>query len=126
MHLRKGRVRLAARAFGMAYHGEFRIESAALLTFACLKAREAAPSDVLEQIAKTWMEMKRPRLFQAAEERILADVLEATTRAAPPLSELGRLAWCVVSPTEQTRVEEIPLDAPRHSLALLRPSEPRA
>lgn len=91
-HLSGCRIRDAARYFGMAYHQDVRIESAALLTFACLKAREGQCTDILDQIAVTWIEMRRPRLMESA---VVREAMEVVGPEHTPesLSELGRLAW---------------------------------
>lgn len=93
-HLRSGRVKDAARAFGMAYHQDVELESAALLTFACLKAAEGETSDILDQIAITWGEMKSPRFVDSAAD---CRVIEALGAGDAPggLTMLGRLAWAV-------------------------------
>ena len=70
-HLRDGRTREAAREFGAAYHADCNLESAALLTFACLKSREGPDTDITEQIEKTWHEMKRPDLLEHWEDRAM-------------------------------------------------------
>src|SRR5262245_53898308 len=44
-HLAEGRNKEAARAFGVAHHADFRLESAALLTFTSLKAAGPAGGD---------------------------------------------------------------------------------
>lgn len=109
--LREGHIRRAARAFGIAHHSDARLESAALLTFACLKAREGPSSDLLEQIARTWIEMKRPDLAASMEDRRILKCLLATTPEAPPLSLVGQLAWSVVSPAEQAQMGMLINDA---------------
>jgi len=108
--LRQSRAREAARAFGMAHHADFRLQNAALLTFASLKATEGPDSDIIEQIVQTWHEMRRPGLMQTREDRRLLDCLAATTRDPPRLSPLGRLIWFVVGPVQQSRLE-LMLDA---------------
>lgn len=105
--LREGRIRQAARCFGIAHHLDERIETAALLTFSCLKAREGSDSDLVEQIFKTWDEMKRPDLLRFDEDRLLIDSVCRTAPPAPPLSAVGRLAWGVVPSHLHSRVEPL-------------------
>lgn len=76
------RISDAARAFGAAYHRDCDLESAALMTFACLKA--GASSDVRESlptlIERTWDEMRRPRLGRRPiERRVLGVLLPSAT-----------------------------------------------
>lgn len=105
-HLRHGRVKEAAREFGIAYHGDYRLEAAALLTFACLKAREGTESDIVEQIVRTWQEMKQPELGKSRIEQALLQCLVETTRDPPPLSPIGRLIWSVVPPNGCSQIEQ--------------------
>jgi hypothetical protein len=105
--LHENQTRSAARAFGMAHHADWKLESAALLTFACLKAGEGSDSDLVEQIAVTWQEMKRPELLKRREDRLLLECLDVTVGPAPALSPLGRLAWLVVGPPLRPRVEQL-------------------
>lgn len=96
--LRRHDTREAARAFGMAHHADWRLENAALLTFACLKATDGPGSDIAAQLAATWREMKRPDPLRRREDRLMLDCLAETTPGLPVLSDLGRLAWLVVGP----------------------------
>lgn len=105
--LRGGEVKKAARDFGIAHHGDFHLETAALLTFACLKASEGPESDIVEQIVRTWGEMKRPQIGRSAGEQALLACLAQTTRDPPPLSPIGRLVWYVVSPDKCREVEQL-------------------
>ena len=107
LHLRSCRVKEAARAFGMAHHSDYRLETAALLTFACLKAKEGEGSDIIEQILVTWQEMKRPDVVHRAEDRRMLDCLASTTRDVPTTSQLGRLIWLVTGPAHQSKIEEM-------------------
>lgn len=104
-HLREGRIGDAARAFGVAHHADYRVESAALLTFACLKASAADQSGILKQIIDTWDEMGCPAVAERRAERLLFDCLESTTRDLPELSPIGRLAWLVVGADQQSGIE---------------------
>lgn len=109
-HLRAGQTRQAARAFGASHHADCDLESAALLTFACLKASTADSSDLLEQIVETWEEMCRPPIASRDNERLMIDCLESTTRDPPELSPIGRLAWAVAGPGLQSRIEAALVD----------------
>jgi hypothetical protein len=105
-YLQEGRPRLAARAFGVAHHADWQLESAALLTFACLKAAEGPDSDVIQQAVQTWREMREPDLFHHVPDRIMLTGLAATAPALPPLlSPLGQLIWLTVSESQRRRVE---------------------
>ncbi len=91
VHLRGDNVREAARAFGMAYHGDDRLESAALLTFTCLKAGNDARSSLLSHAMITWKEMKEPDLPRTSEDRMLLECLEAEVASpsqSPPPDRL--------------------------------------
>lgn len=105
-HLRAGRVALAARAFGLAYHADARLESAALMTFACLKASSQPAEALVPRLIETWHELRRPAIGQRAVEEPLLTCLAATTRDAPRLSSLGRLAWLTASPLVQSQIEQ--------------------
>lgn len=105
--LREGHTKRAARAFGMAHHADCRLESAALLAFACLKAKEGPDSDILEQIGQTWFEMKRPDLRAHWEDRTMLSGLAAHTANENRLSQLGRFALSIVAPPQQRRLHEI-------------------
>ena len=100
---RAGRIKDAARSFGMAYHLDVDIETAALLTFACLKSRDGEGSDILDQIAETWDEMGRPALQESAADRqLLSTLSEGDAPAA--LSALGRLVWAVTSESQRAQI----------------------
>jgi len=102
------RTKQAARAFGMAHHADSNLETAALLTFACLKASDGEDSDLIEQITTTWHEMKRPDVLQRPEDRLMLDCLEAGSGAAPgTLSPLGRMTWLAAGPALRERVERL-------------------
>lgn len=105
--LRRGAVRDAARAFGMAYHQDAELESAALLTFACLKAKTDVAFDVLDQIAITWHEMRRPALADRPTDFELIEMLMAREHDIPPhLTGLGRIAWLAAGPQGRQRLRE--------------------
>ncbi len=106
-HLRAERIQLAARSFGLAYHADCRIESSALLTFACLKASSRTGSDIISMLISTWHEMKRPDIARRALECSLLDCLARTTRDPPAgLTPLGRLAWLTAPPRMQGDMEQ--------------------
>jgi hypothetical protein len=86
--LREHDIAAAARAFGAAYHADCDIESAALLTFACLKtsAEDARPETLRRHLLTTWDEMGHPPLGQAAVERRLFEAL-AESPASPAPSD---------------------------------------
>ena len=65
----------AARAFGMAYHQDIELTSAAVLTFSCLKAARAAHPHLREQFINTWYEMKKPPLGATNSERDVAKLM---------------------------------------------------
>lgn len=105
--LRGGRVRDAARSIGAAYHRDCDLESAALLTFACLKARDGADSDIVPRIMQTWEESNRPLIPIRSADREIAECLSSTTRDPPSLSDIGALIWNVVGPSQQVDVEKL-------------------
>ena len=107
LSLRNNQVKDAARAFGMAHHNDYRLETAALLTFACLKSKEGGGSDIIEQMLITWEEMNRPDFLRNREDRWMLNCLALTTRDAPKLSPLGCLIWSVTGPVQQSRIEEL-------------------
>ncbi|HKQ50170.1 MAG TPA: hypothetical protein VJZ71_18995 [Phycisphaerae bacterium] len=104
-YLQEGRPRLAARAFGVAHHADYRLETAALLTFACLKAREGPDSDIIDQTIQTWHEMREPDLARHAPDRLMLDGL-ASMESPPALSPLGQLIWLTVSDPQRRQVEK--------------------
>ncbi len=103
MQLRGGRIREAARSFGMAHHRECNLESAALLTFACLKAREGEDCDLIEQVLTTWVEMRRPDLAASAEDRRAMECL-AEPDCPEGLTVLGKLLWSVCDGANRARL----------------------
>ncbi len=76
-----------------------------MLTFACLKASTDERSGILEHIFETWNELGRPAVAAHREEGLLFDCLESTTRDLPELSPIGRLAWLMVAPDQQSDIE---------------------
>lgn len=108
------RTKQAARAFGMAHHADSTLETAALLTFACLKAADGADSDFLEQITSTWQEMNEPDLLRRKHDRLMLSCLEAGAGKPPSLSPLGRLAWLTSGPALRAKLENaVATDDPR-------------
>lgn len=91
----------------MAHHCDCNLETAALLTFSCLKASEGEESDIIEQAVITWHEMDRLDPVGRAEDRCMLDCLASAAGGAPALSPLGRLIWLVTSPAQQSRLEAI-------------------
>lgn len=96
----------------MAYHLDVDIESAALLTFACLKSRDGECSDILDQIAVTWEEMKRPEIHASAADRKLIAIL---AEEPPPkgLSDVGRFVWTVVGNGQRAEISSECFAQPR-------------
>ena len=105
-HLAEGEFKEAARAFGVAYHADFRFASAALLTFTALKAASPSGGDWITLLAATWHEIGSPDPGQSPEDAKTFKCLESTTRDPPLLSPLGRLAWLVSGPAGQARIEQ--------------------
>lgn len=111
--LREGRVREAARAFGIAHHADHRLITAALLTFAGLKASGGGSSDLIQAIAQTWREMKRPALRASEVDALMMDALvQSGAPRMAGLSDLGTLTWCVTSDAERTRLRELIASGP--------------
>jgi hypothetical protein len=101
--LREGRAREAAREFGAAYHADCNLESAALLTFACLKSKDGLDGDIVQPIVQTWREMKRPDLFANWEDRSVLSALEVVSDPAPTSLSLGKFIWIVLGPAHSQR-----------------------
>lgn len=89
----------------MAHHADCDLESAALLTFACLKAADGPDSDLVEKIISTWEEMRRPELLARPADSKMAACLATADPPPPRLSPLGRLVWPVVGPALRAEVE---------------------
>ncbi len=105
LHTRAGRWSEAARAFGVSYHADCRFESAALMTFACLKAAASESPSLVEQMVATWHEMGRPSLPAAEVERTAFEGLAPSGGRLPNLSPLGRLAWLASSEAGRAEIE---------------------
>ncbi len=102
-HLRLSHPKQAARAFGIAHHADCNLETAALLTFACLKARDGEDSDIIEQINDTWHEMNEPNIFHRKEDRRILACLGETSKTTPPgLAPPEQLAWSVLGPAARS------------------------
>jgi len=67
----------AARAFGMAYHQDVDLTSAAVLTFSCLKAARSMQPELKSQFIQTWIEMKSPALARNISERAILKLIDA-------------------------------------------------
>jgi hypothetical protein len=92
LDLRSERVRHAARAFGMAHHCDVNLESAALLTFTCLKTTDCDPENLLNLANSTWLEMKRPAIGTSWEEKLIFDALGTPGKMEQsPIVRLHRL-----------------------------------
>lgn len=111
--LRTSRTKEAARAFGFAHHCDCNLETAALLTFACLKAKEGEGSDIIEQILITWEELGQPDLARRVEDRRMLSCLASTSRDAsttPVLhgrDGLEQLIRLVIDPMQKSRFEQM-------------------
>ncbi len=86
---------MAARLFGMAHHVDADLTSAAVLTFACLKAAgrpEADHQAATQALRQTWGEMRKPIVgYSALEQAVLRAIMpddQADLNRAP----LDRLA----------------------------------
>jgi hypothetical protein len=101
---RDGRTKDAARSFGMAHHADHRLENAALLTFACLKAKEGADSDLVEQLIQTWYETGSMPITRTRADRSLMASLDDRDDTTSRLTALGRLAWTVLGPAARDRL----------------------
>jgi hypothetical protein len=99
LHLRNRRTRRAAMAFGMAYHCDCNLESAALLTFTCLKTGDS--SELLDHANRTWIEMKRPEIGASFEEGMILQALGAGAHPLPDDSAITQLA-ALVFPAERS------------------------
>ncbi len=75
--LRVNDLNAAARAFGMAYHQDVDLTSAAVLTFSCLKAARSMQPDLKSQFIQTWVEMKSPALARNSSERAILKLIDA-------------------------------------------------
>jgi hypothetical protein len=108
--LREYRCKEAARAFGMAHHADCNLETAALLTFACLKAGEGENSDIVEQIVITWREMKEFDVSRTKADRQMLACLRDDDAPSVQLSPLGCLAWSVVGPALRPKLSILAAD----------------
>jgi hypothetical protein len=147
--LREADYVLAARHFGMAYHGDADAASAALLTFACLKtgATEDAFDESLSihvtqagepnhsfsepmenrlafHVVRTWEEMKSPALGTAAMERVLWSVLAKDDNPPPGISPLGRMLWMLAGPADCRILRRVDAESPSWARPLLEKESP--
>lgn len=105
--LRAGRMADAARAFGMAHHADWQLESAALLTFTCLKSRDEGGEAFLRHLTTTWIELRRPVPGERAVEQLVLDGLAENGEEPSRLSALGRVAWRVGPPEVREALSRI-------------------
>ncbi len=85
----------AARLFGMAHHVDADLTSAAVLTFACLKAAGRPDADhqaATHALRQTWSEMRKPIVGYSALEQTVLRAIQPDSDRAP----LDRLT-CVLS-----------------------------
>ena len=104
--VREGKTKDAARAFGMAHHAEHRLENAALLTFACLKAREGDDSDLVEQLINTWLEAGSTPVTRTRTDAAMLASLDTADEKVVPLSPLGHLAWAVLGSEAREKLHD--------------------
>lgn len=95
LHAQSGDFATAARMFGMAYHADPDLASAALLTFTCLKSAYEAGSPATERLAETWNEMERPPIGESDLERAVWSALDGDrgAHACEPLERLARIVF---------------------------------
>ena len=105
--LREGRTRDAVRAFGIAHHADCDLVTAALLTFAGLKASSAPVGDLIQEIVKTWYEMKCPRMRASKADALMLSAMQRTAPPAPAGSELAKFIWVAVGPDERVRLTRL-------------------
>jgi len=105
--LRENRPRDAARAFGAAHHADCNLESAAILTFACLKAGVGEPRRFVELLVETWRETAALRRRLTRRDRALLATVAAAECPPMALSDVGRLIWSVGGAGHQRHVEAI-------------------
>ncbi|GJQ25548.1 MAG: hypothetical protein HBSAPP02_05800 [Phycisphaerae bacterium] len=105
--LRAGRMVDAARAFGMAHHADWALESAALLTYTCLKSRDEFGETFLRHLSNTWSEMRQPALGARAAEQLVLEGLADEGDEPAQLSTLGRVAWRVGPPGTREALKRI-------------------
>lgn len=107
IQLRDGHVRDAARSFGMAYHRNCDLETAALFTFACLKSREGAQTDVVEQLLKTRSEMREGDIPRKEMDIAVTRCLCEASEGARSLSDFGAVVWSSVGPFQRRQIEQL-------------------
>lgn len=112
---RRQRYSAAARCFGMAYHLDDELVSAALLVFTCLKTATSRENGttLLRQLAQTYDEIRRPALAHDWKERILWDLLaESTSQIGAPSAGPARLIWLVGSEQDRAALARIRAESP--------------
>ncbi|MEK6644318.1 MAG: hypothetical protein AABZ08_10445 [Planctomycetota bacterium] len=117
-NLRDGHIREAVRAFGIAHHADCDLVTAALLTFAGLKASSVPAGDLIHQIVTTWHEMNRPRLNATKADALMRSAIQRTAPPAPTGSELAGFIWVVVGPDERERLKQLIESGPEWTSAL--------
>ncbi|QDV89267.1 hypothetical protein RAS2_03320 [Phycisphaerae bacterium RAS2] len=105
--LRTGDMADAAKKFGMAHHSDWELESAALLTFTCLKSRDEDGEAFLRHLSTTWTEMRRPALGAREAEQLVLDSLAEDGDESARLSMLGLVAWRVGPPGAREALSRI-------------------
>lgn len=105
--LRTGEMADAAKKFGMAHHADWELESAALLTFTCLKSRDDGGEVFLQHLSTTWTEMRRPALGAREAERLVLDGLAEDGEEPKRLTVLGQIAWRVGPPGAREALSRI-------------------
>ncbi|HUN80155.1 MAG TPA: hypothetical protein VMV81_01475 [Phycisphaerae bacterium] len=119
---RAGEMRVAARHFGMAHHADWRLQSAALLTFSALKTAEGDETKLLDQLVQTWHEMREPEILREPVDRLLIDSLVEKDHPPRECSDLGRLAWIVSSPGQRRRLKQLLDEKPQWAAPLMEPA----
>lgn len=112
----------AARSFGMAHHMDYRLASAALFTFSCLKAAADEPTDIrglVQHVGTTWVEMKRPTLGLHPQEQAVWSVFARDADLVAGLSAVGRVTWLVAGENERAELEAALRDRPDWFTALV-------
>lgn len=107
VRLRAGQTREAARCFGTAYHRDDRFESAALLTFTCLKSREDDYADFVCSAIATYREVREKNPGRTPQDAGVLEALGDDGRPHAKLSPLGRLIWCMTRPENRDRLDRI-------------------
>ncbi|MBX3394630.1 MAG: hypothetical protein KF841_04610 [Phycisphaerae bacterium] len=107
VRLRAGQTREAARCFGAAYHRDDRFESAAILTFSCLKSREDDYADFVFSAIATYREVREKNPGRTALDAGVLNALDDEGRPLAAFSPIGRVIWCMTSPENRNRLDRI-------------------